>query len=262
MTPALLDARNLHFAYAQRPVLRAVSLSLAAGQVMTLLGPNGSGKSTLIRVLLGQLRAAGELCWDGKPLRRWARRALARTVAYLPQSPTWEPEQTVSDVLRLGRAPYLQVFGIESLRDLEVVRNVAAMLELSDLLGRRMDELSGGQRQRVFVGRCLVQEPRALLLDEPNTFLDLRHQVELSHLLRKLAADRGIGVLMASHDLNLAGAFADRLLLLNEGAIAATGTPDEVLKPEILTAVYGLPIERIDRPMSARPLVFPQSAFD
>src|SRR5204863_2343542 len=123
------------------------------------------------------------------------------------------------EVLRLGRAAYWGAFGIESPRDAEIVREIATLLELGDLLNHRMDELSGGQRQRVFVGRCLVQEPAAMLLDEPSTFLDLRHQVELCALLKKLSRERNIGVLMASHDLNLAGGFCDRLMLLHDGAI-------------------------------------------
>src|SRR5205085_815914 len=203
----LLEADNLSFAYGERPVLRGVSLRLGAGEVVALLGPNGSGKSTLIRALLGQLPAAGSMKWEARPVNNWSRRELARRVAYLPQSPAFEPEQRVADVLRTGRAPYWGAFGLESARDLRVVIEVADLLGLTDLLDRPMGHLSGGQRQRVFVGRCLVQEPQALLLDEPNTFLDLRYQVELGRLLTRLSRERGIGVLMASHDLNLAGAF-------------------------------------------------------
>src|SRR5688572_29536040 len=165
----VLDAADVAFAYGDRPVLRGVSVTLSPGEVVALLGPNGSGKSTLIRVLLGQLvPAAGSVTWQEKPIASWRRRDLARLVAYLPQSPSYEPEQRVAEALRLGRAPYWGAFGIESTRDAQVVGEVARLLALEDLLARRMDELSGGQRQRVFVGRCLVQEPRALLLDEPN----------------------------------------------------------------------------------------------
>jgi iron complex transport system ATP-binding protein len=244
----LLTCQNLSFAYADRPVLRDISLSLRAGEIVALLGPNGSGKSTLIRCLLGQLPASGEIRWDDRPLPAWRRRDLARRVAYLAQALAADPMHLVSDVLRMGRAPYLQAFGIESHRDVQVVDEVARTLHLSDLLDRRMDELSGGQRQRVFLGRCLVQEPAVLLLDEPNTYLDLRHQVELGHMLKELARTKNLAVLMASHDLNLAGQFADRLILLEDGTIAADGPPGEVLRPELLTRVYGLEMKRIESP--------------
>src|SRR3954469_7126351 len=152
----LLTASSLTFAYADAPVLRDVSVALRAGEVVSLLGPNGSGKSTLIRCLLGLLEIrSGAIEWDGRPIAQWSRRDLARRVAYLPQTPTVEPQHTVVDVLRLGRAAYWTAFGIESVRDDSVVRETAASLGLTDLLHRRMDELSGGQRQRVHVGRCL-----------------------------------------------------------------------------------------------------------
>jgi iron complex transport system ATP-binding protein len=244
----LLQATNLQFSYGERPVLRGVSVRLNAGEVVALLGPNGSGKSTLLRVLLGQLRAgSGDVLWDGRDVRDWSRRELARRVAYLPQSPTAEPDQTVLEVLRNGRAPYWGAFGVESSRDVQIVDQVARQLGLDGFVRRPIGQLSGGQRQSVFVGRCLVQEPAALLLDEPNTFLDLRHQVELSRLLKALARERALGVLMASHDLNLAGMIADRLVLLGEGVVAAEGSPDQVLLPDLLTTVYKTPLRRFDR---------------
>jgi iron complex transport system ATP-binding protein len=252
----LLSASGLTFAYADQPVLRNVSLTLSSGEVVALLGPNGSGKSTLIKTLLGHLSSQGTIEWDGRPLREWRRKDLAKRVAYLPQTPTMEAEHRVIDVLRLGRAPYWQAFGIESSHDAEVVSRVAKMLQLDDLLDRRMDRLSGGQRQRVFIGRCLTQEPAAMLLDEPNTFLDLKHQIELTSLLRKLASEQKIAVLMASHDLNLAAALADRVLLLKEGVIVRDGSPSDALQPDVLSDVYGVRMQRIDR--DGKPLVFPQ----
>jgi iron complex transport system ATP-binding protein len=253
----LLQANNIAFAYGDHSVLRDVSLKLNAGEMISLLGPNGSGKTTLIRCMLGLLQSsAGSIEWEQQPIRSWSRRALARRVAYLPQSPTFEPQQTVADVLRLGRAAYWSAFGVESERDETVVRETASELKLDELLDRQMDELSGGQRQRVFVGRCLAQEPAAMLLDEPSTFLDLRHQIELAELLRRLARQKQIAVLMASHDLNLASGFSDRLLLLHEGAIVAEGSADQVLRSELLQRVYGVPMQRIDRE-GRPPLVTP-----
>ena len=254
----LLDARNLGFAYGSRPVLREVALQLAAGEIVCLLGPNGSGKSTLLRVLLGALGAnAGTITWSGRDLRSWHRRQLARLVAYLPQSPVAQDEQTVLEVLRTGRAPYWGAFGLESQRDVQIVSDIADRIGLADLLRRPMAELSGGQRQLVFIGRCLAQEPKAILLDEPNTYLDLKHQVQLVSLLREFSRRQQIAVLMASHDINLAAALSDRLVLLHGGAVAAAGAPADVLNPQLLTGVYGVPMRRIDLPSLRIPLLYP-----
>lgn len=247
----LLQASELRVAYGDTPVLRGISITLARGEVVALLGPNGVGKSTLIKAILGHLPAEGTIAWDGKSLAAWTRRSLARLVAYLPQAPAFEPGQRVEEVLRLGRAPYWGAFGLETQHDAAAVSEVAEMLGLADLKNRRMDEISGGQRQRVFLGRCLAQEPRALLLDEPNTFLDLKHQVELCRVLKRLAAERSIGVVMASHDLNLAAAFADRLVLLDNGTVAADGPPGEVLEPGLLSRVFGVKLRRLDMPGGA-----------
>jgi iron complex transport system ATP-binding protein len=258
MASVIMQAAAVNFAYGERQVLRGIDITLRAGEVTALLGPNGTGKSTLLKVLLGQVRGSGAITWDGRPVRQWKSRELARFVAYLPQTPAFEPGQTVAEVLRLGRAPYWGPFGLESQHDATAVAEVADLLELSDLLRRPMDEISGGQRQRVFLGRCLAQEPRALLLDEPNTFLDLRHQVDLCRLLKRLAAERSLAILMASHDLSLAAAFADRLILLDGGKAVADGTPEKVMDAELLSSVFGLPLQRIDRP-GGRPMIAPET---
>jgi iron complex transport system ATP-binding protein len=256
---AILEARDVSFSYsADVPALSRISLSIQPGEIVALIGPNGSGKSTLIRSLFGALRAGGSIKWDMKDLRKWRRRDLAKFVAYLAQSPAYDPDQTVADVLRLGRSAYWGVFGIESDADLVRVGEVANRLNLNDLLDRPMSDLSGGQRQRVFVGRCLVQQPRAMLLDEPNTYLDLKHQIELGKLIRELSRQDGIGVLMASHDLNLAGMFADRLILLSRGTVAASGSASDVLQPELLRQVYDIDMQRIDREDLGFPLVIPR----
>ena len=247
MPSIILQARNLTLSYGDRPALRGCDVSLSAGEVVALLGPNGSGKSTLIQSLFGHLQASGEIEWFGKSLKQWSPRELARKVAYLPQAPGYQAGQTVVEVLELGRSPYWTGFGLESPRDAEVVRRVVEQLALNDILHRPMDELSGGQRQRVFVGRCLVQEPAALLLDEPNTYLDLKHQVELCQLLRQLSKTQSIGVLMASHDLNLASNFADRVIVMSQGKVVASGGVN-ALEPAMLSEVYGLPLLKVDRP--------------
>jgi iron complex transport system ATP-binding protein len=252
----MLTASNVHFGFGSRVVLNGVSLTLANGEFVCLAGPNGSGKTTLLRILLNHYRATGRIAWDGQPLESWSIRRLSQLVAYLPQSPTFEPAQTVADVIRLGRSPHWSAFGLESPSDMRVVTEIAEQLALTADMNRALAELSGGQRQRVFLARCLAQEPKALLLDEPGTHLDIKHQVELLHLLNNLSKQRGLSILMASHDLNLAASLADRLILLHHGKIAAAGPPGDVLKPEILREVYELDVEVIPRP-SGPPLVFP-----
>jgi iron complex transport system ATP-binding protein len=252
----LLDARNVSYSYAASPTLREISLTLSAGQIFALIGPNGSGKSTLIKSLLGHLPAVGQILWQNKPLKDWRLRDLSKIVAYLPQSPRHDPGQTVADVLRLGRAARWGAFGLESSADERVTLETSKLLKLDYLLDRPVEEMSGGQRQRVFIGRCLTQEPLALLLDEPNTFLDLKHQIDLWNLLKSLAKEKSLAILVASHELNIAGSFADQLILLHEGNIAATGTPDAILRPEVLSPVYGVSIERYGDP--AHPVVVPK----
>lgn len=252
----ILEASGVSFSYGERAAVRDVSLGLDSGQIIALIGPNGSGKSTLLKSVLGHVSASGRILWRGRELRSWRLRDLARVAAYLPQSPQHEPGQKVSDVLRLGRAARWGAFGLESSADERVTLEVARLLGLGELLDRPMEKMSGGQRQRVFVGRCLTQEPAALLLDEPNTFLDLKHQIDLWHLLRDLARNKGLAVLVASHELNLAGAFADRLILLSDGKVAASDVPDAVLRPEILSPVYGVPIKRLGD--AKNPIVFPE----
>ena len=252
----MLTAANIHFSFGPRPVLDGVSLELAEGEFVCLAGPNGSGKTTLLRILLNHFHAQGHIAWAGLSLDQWTTRRLSQVVAYLPQSPTYEPTQTVADIIKLGRAPHWSVFGLESPTDMQVVNDVADQLALTADLNRPIAELSGGQRQRVFLARCLAQQPRALLLDEPATHLDIKHQVELLQLLLHLSKDKKLAILMASHDLNLAAALATRLILLHNGKVAAAGSPADILKPEILREVYQLDLELIPR-QGVPPLVFP-----
>jgi iron complex transport system ATP-binding protein len=237
-----LTIQSLQVSFGQHTALSGVSTQLRAGEVVTLLGPNGSGKSTLLRAALGLTAFTGDVIWFGKPARKWTRRELARLVAYMPQHPVYEPGDRVSDVLRLGRSPHQGLLGIDSEADGAVVAEVAGELELSELLSRRIETLSGGQRQRVFLGRCLAQQPQVLLLDEPATFLDLRHQVELYRLLRDLARKKNIGVLMASHDLNLAAAHADRAIVLKKGTILIDDLTAIAMNEKTLSEAFDLPM--------------------
>lgn len=254
----LLQARNLHVRYDTTEVLSDLSIDLLAGEVVALLGPNGSGKSTLIRTLLGHLRASGgEILWEDRPLARLSPRALARRVAYLAQTPAYDPESRVEHVVRMGRSPYLSMFGLETTEDRDVVEAILNETGLTAFRHRAMDELSGGQRQRVFIARALAQQPVAMLLDEPGTHLDLHHHVEMYRQLRTLAQQKLIGVLIAAHDITLAAQFADRIVLLSDGRVVANGTPTDVLQADALSKVYGLQLARLSDVEPGRVVIVP-----
>ena len=240
MSDTLLKARAVTAMLGSRTIVQDVSLDLVAGQIVSVVGPNGGGKTTLLRALLGHTASSGDIEWLGKSLRSITPRDLASMAAYLPQSPSFEPGDRVIDVLRLGRLAHAGWLGLDADGDDDVVHAVAADLGLVELLDRRVESLSGGQRQRVFLGRALTQRPRALLLDEPATYLDLRHQADLYVLLRRLADEQGLAVLMASHDLNMTAVHADEAVVLKTGRVIAQGPVRTTMTEATLTAAFDI----------------------
>lgn len=255
-----LEVENLTFAYDGRAVLRGVSFQLMSGEVLGLIGPNGAGKSTLLRLAAGFLRpGAGTVRLFGRPPAQWPPRELARQVALVPQGAYIPPTFTVWESVLLGRTPYLGFLGVPRQADREAARRALEWVGMADLAERLIGELSGGERQRVLLARALAQEPRCLLLDEPTTHLDIHHQVAILSLIRRMALECGIAVLIVLHDLNLAATFADRLALLVDGALVALGDPKDVLRPDRLTAVYGNTITVFPRPDNGgRPAILPR----
>ena len=226
---------------ARREVLRDASLELRPGELVALLGPNGSGKTTLLRLLTGQLRPdAGRVAFDGRPVGEWRREALARRVAVLPQQLDLPVGFRVAELVEMGRAPHARSLFGSTADDERAVRRALADADALDLADRFGDELSGGERQRVLVAMALAQEPELLLLDEPTLHLDLAHQVALLTTLRRLRTQRGLAVLAVLHDLNLAAAFAPRVVILAGGALAADGPAEEVLTPTLVERVFGV----------------------
>jgi iron complex transport system ATP-binding protein len=262
MSPAmLLELERVSFAYPAPAGRRAftlseVSLSLAAGEMVGVIGPNSSGKTTLIRLLTRVLEpATGEIRLDGVPVRRLARTDLARRVGVVPQSAPAECPFSVGELVLMGRYPHGPGRYFESRQDHAAARaamEATGVLELADL---PLDQLSGGERQRAFIARALAQEPYLLVLDEPTAHLDLRYQVEVASLLRRLNRERGIAILLVSHDLNLAGEVCDRLMLLAGGRAAATGPPEVVLEESLLSSVFGCDVVVDKGEPGRRPLV-------
>jgi len=235
---AILQADGLSVRLGGREVVSDVSLGINAGEVIGLIGPNGSGKSTCISALAGIRKPAqGEIRLDGRLLARVPPRLRARSLSYLPQNPECHWPLSVRQVVALGRLPHRSLWGGVGLDDAGAIERAMEKLEVTDLADRRVDRLSGGERMRVMLARALAPEPRVLLVDEPTDGLDPNHQLHVMELLRG-SASSGCAVLAVLHDLSLAERFCDRLLLLHEGRLLASGTPREVLVPANVACAY------------------------
>jgi iron complex transport system ATP-binding protein len=258
MRDVAIRATSIVAGYEARPVLRGVSLDVRAGELLAIVGPNGAGKSTLLRVLSGALRPLeGLVELFHRPLEEYDRRALARTLASVAQENSVAFQFSVIEIVLMGRAPHLGAFHFESPHDLEIAAGALRYFDLTMLAGRSIQELSGGERKRVFLARALAQEPRVVLLDEPTAFLDLRHVAEIFECFRKLRAERGLAVIATLHDLNAAALYADRILMLHQGAIASYGSPAEVLDPAMLRTVYGVDVHVGINPATGTLVVYP-----
>ena len=239
MNPAI-QTNNLTFAYKDKPVLDGVSLSVEQGEMVGILGPNGSGKTTLLKIFSAVLRGRGDVKVNGRSIETYGKRELSRLFAMVPQESQILFPYTVAEIVLMGRASYHSPLALEGKKDLEVAR---ASMELTDSLpfsDRYLHELSGGEKQRVIIARALAQEPQILLLDEPSAFLDLKHQVQVFELMRQLNRERGLTIIAALHDLNLAALFFPRLVLLRDGKIYRDGSPKEVLTEKTIEEVYGI----------------------
>jgi iron complex transport system ATP-binding protein len=236
--------------------LAGLSFEVRRGEILGVLGPNSAGKTTLIRLLTRILRpTAGTIEVEGAALPAMTRAELARRVAVVPQDVPQGLPFTVEELVLMGRYPHAPRRFFETPGDLAVARAAMEATDVLDLAGTRVGILSGGERQRVALARALAQEPELLVLDEPTAHLDLRHQVECVALLRRVNRERGTTVLLVSHDLNLAGALCDRLLLLSDGRVARLGTPAEVLEEELLATVYGCSVVVDEDAVTGRPSV-------
>jgi iron complex transport system ATP-binding protein len=259
--PIAMRASAVRAGYTAVPVLHGVSLEVAAGETLAIVGPNGAGKSTLLKVLGGSMRSTqGSVELFGRSLDSIERRELARTVASVGQENTVAFRFTVLEIVLMGRAPHLGAFRFESRHDLEIATSALERFDLAHLAGRHVQELSGGERKRVFLARALAQEPKIALLDEPTAFLDLKHVAEIFARFRELSAERGMTVIATLHDLNAAALYADRVLLLSDGASVAYGTPAEVLTAENLERVYETKVYVGRNPSTGGLMILPAAA--
>lgn len=249
-----LTVHNLTFGYKGRKILKELCLTAQTGEVISLVGPNGSGKTTLLKCI-GRIHNAwsGSVCAGEVNLGKLSSRELAKIIGYVPQDTGSSFPINVFNAVLLGRTPHVQFSATDS--DLDVVSECLCLMGLGELSFRMLNELSGGERQRVFIARALAQEPKILLLDEPTSNLDLRHQLETLRIVREVAHQRRITVIMAIHDLNLASRFSDRILMFKNGEIFAQGECARVMNPENILQVYD--VEALVRVENGLPIVMP-----
>ena len=243
-----LECRNLRAGYGDREVLRGIDLEVAEHEWVAVIGPNGSGKSTLLRAVAGTLSATGGVSVTGSPANGVNVKSRSRLVAMVAQNPVIPDGMTVLDYVLLGRTPYIPAWGTETTTDLRVVQRVLADLDLKAMPERVLQSLSGGELQRVVLARALAQDAPVLLLDEPTTALDVGHQQQVLELVDRLRKTRSITVLAAMHDLTLAAQYADRLVLLVDGTVAAAGAAEEVLTSGLLLEHYGADVAILRSP--------------
>lgn len=252
-----LTIEDLSLAYGSRTVVDGVSFTIEAGEMVSIVGPNGSGKSTLLRGLSRlQKPSAGRVLLGENDIRSLGARAVARHLAILPQSPDGGADLTVRELVFRGRFPHQGIMQRVTAADVEAVDWALHAADVTGLASRPTGSLSGGERQRAWIALALAQKPRVLLLDEPTSFLDIAHQVEVMHLLRRLNRE-GMTVVSVLHDLVLAGRFSDRCIALSRGRIAFDGPPQEVFEPVGLERVFGVAMMVIRDPSTGMPIPLP-----
>jgi iron complex transport system ATP-binding protein len=259
---AIISASQVCFDYSGQPVLNGISLEIRAGQRVAILGPNGVGKTTLLRLLSGARSPnSGSILLDGRDLHTVPRQELARKIAVVPQDLTIPFAFTAREIVELGRTPHLGLRRGFRSSDRRAVEQGMQLTDTFDLGSRIINELSGGERQRVIIAMALAQEPEILLLDEPTHLLDIIRQAEILDLITELNCRRGLTMVAAIHDLNLAGRYFNRLVILHRGVVLAEGAPEAVLRAEIVEEAYGGPVEIVRTGNGRPPVVLPASRF-
>jgi len=233
----MIEIKGLSFGYNQREVLSDINIRIEDGEIVSIIGPNGSGKTTLLRCINKILKVKkGEISIRGQSLNHFSLRELSTLLGYVPQREMISFPFTVFEIVLMGRRPYIN-WGLRPY-DVEVVNDVLEMLDLDGFSNRFFDELSGGERQRVLIARAFAQQPKVLLLDEPTTSLDLKHQLDVFDLIKDIGKKKGVSIIYAIHDLHLAARFSERVIMLKNGRIFADGAPEDVITAENIRKVY------------------------
>lgn len=250
-----LSLQKISFSYPNTGlVLNDINLSVQSGEMVGLLGPNGSGKTTMLKLTSGILHPTeGKILLDNVNLKQLSRNKIARKVAMVPQYFYMPFAFTVGELVQMGRTPFIRFLASEKENDRQIVRDIMERIGISPFENRLFNDLSGGERQRAILALAMAQEPKLLLLDEPTAHLDINHQVELLQLIKNLNNEQGITVVAVMHDLNLAALYFNRLILLNNGAVFADGTPENVLTQETIEEVYSTTVQVTRHPTADTP---------
>jgi len=260
MTSAILQLKDVSFAYHQDPVVQRISLQVEPGEFIGILGPNGSGKSTLLKLLGGILKPdSGTVLLREKELHDYKRKILAQSIAWLPQEHAMAFSFQVGEIVLMGRHPYLSSMTFEGQKDFDIADQAMRTTDTTHLSERQFTDISGGEKQRVMMACAITQEPEVLLLDEPTTALDIKYQLEIINILDRLNRNDGMTLILAMHDLHLASRYCRRLILIDQGKIVKDGTPEEVLQKEILENVYGVQLKVFHDPEDGSIMISPET---
>ncbi|KEQ23098.1 ABC transporter ATP-binding protein [Paenibacillus tyrfis] len=253
-----LYTERLEIAYGERSIVQNLNISIPSGQITALVGANGSGKSTILKAMARMMKPKqGSVFLDGKSIHQQSTKEVAKQLAILPQNPTAPDGLTVSELVTYGRFPHQKGFGSLTKEDREIVHWSIAMTGMEEFHDRPVDQLSGGQRQRAWIAMALAQGTDILFLDEPTTFLDMAHQLEVLKLLEKLNLEERRTIVMVVHDLNHATRYAHHMVAIKRGTVAAVGSPAEVMTPEMLQNVFGIEADIVPDPRTGVPLCIP-----
>jgi iron complex transport system ATP-binding protein len=244
-----ISINDLSFSYKSNKILDNLNITVGESEIMSLVGPNGSGKTTLIKCIDRILKPKGSILLDGREVQEMKQQEIARQIGYVPQSSSTPLATTVFDTVLMGRRPHISWRVTD--QDLDKVADMLERLNLQELAMRDFGQLSGGQKQKVLIARALAQEPTILLLDEPTSNLDMKHQLDVLETISSMVKEKGISAVMAIHDLNLAARFSDKLVMLKKGVVYAAGTPNELISENNISDVYGveaLVMRSLDKP--------------
>jgi iron complex transport system ATP-binding protein len=252
----LMKVDQIGYRYNHRWVIKEIAFDLRPGELVGLIGHNGSGKTTLLKCMSRlYVPQEGEISWEGRPLNKFTQNQVARNIALVSQESSLFFTPTVLEVVLMGRSPYLKRFQLEGAEDLQQAEEAMDRTQVSHLRHRLLTELSSGERQRVYLARALCQNPKLLLLDEPTAFLDIQHQVNILDLVLRLNLEKGLTILVASHDISLTAQYCQRLIMIRQGQIEKIGTPDEVIQEGIIERVFGTRVAVDENPFTRTPRI-------